>query len=90
MAYGIPVIANEKCEVIKDHINKSGAGFLYNTQETFTTAIQIAFSSNTNIMDLSEKAKTYVAENYTWVKVLEKFDTAIDHVTGYSSSSISQ
>ncbi|WP_413669474.1 glycosyltransferase family 4 protein [Mucilaginibacter sp. Mucisp86] len=89
MAYGIPVIANEKCEVIKDHIDKSGAGFLYNNQETFTAAIQTAFSSNTNIADLGEKAKTYVAENYTWIKVLDKFDAAVDYVAGYSSSSIS-
>ncbi|WP_426585059.1 glycosyltransferase family 4 protein [Mucilaginibacter sp. R-33] len=90
MAHGIPVIANEKCEVIKDHINKSGAGFLYINQETFTAAIQTAFSNNTNVANLSEKAKTYVTENYTWVKVLEKFDAAFDYVTGYSSSSISQ
>ncbi|SDG68055.1 glycosyltransferase family 4 protein [Mucilaginibacter sp. P25] len=90
MAYGIPVIANEKCEVIKDHINKSGAGFLYNNQETFIAAIQTAFSNNTNVADLSEKAKSYVAENYTWVKVLEKFDAAVDYVAGHSSSSISQ
>lgn len=90
MAFGIPVIANEKCEVIKDHINKSGAGFLYGNQETFAAAIQAAFSSHLNVDDLSDKAKTYVAENYTWEKVLDKFDKAIDYVAGHFSSSTSR
>ncbi|MFC0515405.1 glycosyltransferase family 4 protein [Mucilaginibacter angelicae] len=90
MVYGIPVIANEKCEVIKDHIHKSGAGFLYANQETFATAIQTAFSSSTNVEVLSAKAKTYVAENYTWEKVLDKYDTAINYVADHFSSSTSR
>jgi glycosyltransferase involved in cell wall biosynthesis len=89
MAYGIPVIANERCEVIKDHIKKSGAGFLYTNFESFISAIQTVFSPSTDIGDLSAKAKMYVAENYTWGKVLDKFHAAIDYVAGHFSSSTS-
>ncbi|PWK80206.1 glycosyl transferase family 1 [Mucilaginibacter oryzae] len=89
MAYGVPVIANEQCAVIRDHIDKSGAGFLYTDQETFNSAIEKAFSADTDIEALSAKAKAYVAENYTWEKVLQKFDNAINYVTGHFSSSTS-
>jgi glycosyltransferase involved in cell wall biosynthesis len=38
MAYGIPVIANQDCEVLKDHIANSKAGFVYKDYNTFKIA----------------------------------------------------
>ncbi|MEO3404021.1 glycosyltransferase family 4 protein [Mucilaginibacter sp. CAU 1740] len=89
MACGITVIANQKCEVIKEHIDKSGAGFLYTDTESFKGTIEKVFSADTDIDALSAKAKAYVAENYTWKKVLNKFDAAINYVTDHFSSSTS-
>lgn len=80
MAYGIPVIANEKCEVLKDHIENSKAGFLYNDYAGFKTALDTIFDPNTDMSILSHNAKQYVAENYTWKVTIQKYQEAINYV----------
>ncbi len=82
MAYGIPVIANEKCEVLKDHIISSKAGFLYHDFKTFKLAMDNLFSDSTNLAELGLNGKKYVAENYSWPAVIEKINKAIEYVAG--------
>ncbi|RYD88915.1 MAG: glycosyltransferase family 1 protein [Sphingobacteriales bacterium] len=82
MAYGIPVIANKECEVLKDHMDNSQAGFLYNSNSSFITALNTLFDNNTNRQQLSENARQYVAQNYTWHTVLHKYNRVIDYITG--------
>lgn len=82
MAYGVPVIANEKCEVLKDHIVGSKAGFLYRDFKTFKLAMDSVFNNNTDLVKLSQNGKKYVAENYSWQAVIEKINKAIEFVAG--------
>lgn len=81
MSYGVPVIANEKCEVLKDHINNSHAGFLYDDFNSFKIAVDKIFSPEIDINQLSKNAKHYVAENYTWQVTIDKYDKAIDYIS---------
>ncbi|GAA4902875.1 glycosyltransferase family 4 protein [Mucilaginibacter defluvii] len=80
MAQGIPVIANERSEVLKDHINNSQAGFLYHDQQSFNKALDVAINPALDRKQLSLNAKQYVAENYTWPVVINKFIKAVDYV----------
>ncbi|WP_419788681.1 glycosyltransferase family 4 protein [Mucilaginibacter sp. SP1R1] len=82
MAYGIPVIANEQCEVLKDHINNSKAGFLYHDFNTFQQAINTLTNPGVDITTLGQNAQKYVTENYTWPVVIEKINKAINFVAG--------
>lgn len=81
-AYGIPVIANEKCEVLKDHIELSQGGFLFAEYDRFERAVQQLSTSNSGAM--GEKAQAYIEQNYTWDKVLARFGEAVDYVAGIS------
>src|SRR5690606_25530796 len=45
MMMGKPVIANRKCEVLKDHINHSGAGMLYECYDEFETILRQMFEN---------------------------------------------
>lgn len=80
MAYGIPVIANEGCEVLKDHIEESQAGFTYHDYASFKTAADKIIKQQTDVALLSSNAKKYVAKNYTWDTVINKFDKMINYV----------
>ena len=81
MDEGIPVIVNEKCEVLYDHIRKSGSGSSYNSFDTFTLAlIGYIRKSEEEIREEGINAQRYIAEHYTWESVLDKFDKAIDFV----------
>ena len=81
MAYGVPVIANEKCEVLKDHINDSDAGFLFNDYDSFKNSLNTIINPNFDTTVLSENAKKYVAENYSWPVTIEKYKKAIDYIS---------
>lgn len=77
----IPVV-NGNCEVLKDHIEQSGAGFYFTDYQSFENSLsQILSLSEEEKQEISTKAKNYVKDNYTWTKVLEKFDKAIDFIT---------
>jgi glycosyltransferase involved in cell wall biosynthesis len=81
MAYGVPVIANEQCEVLNDHIVNSKAGYLYNNYNSFKTAIDTLLNPTTDLHQLSINAKQYVAANYTWAVTIEKYRKAVDYVS---------
>ena len=79
-AYGIPVLANKNCEVLKDHIDLSQGGMLFADYPSFADAIQQLLSQDSS--DMSENARIYIEQNYTWDKVLAKFTKAVDYVVG--------
>jgi len=81
MAYGVPVIANENCEVLKDHINNSNGGFLFNDYGSFKKSLDTILSPDFDTTILSENAKKYVAENYSWPITIEKYKKAIDYIS---------
>lgn len=74
----IPVIANAQSEVLEDHINKSNGGWVYQDYNGFNAAmIDILRDSNT---EKGLSGFRYIKENYTWEKVIKKFDDTIDYV----------
>jgi glycosyltransferase involved in cell wall biosynthesis len=77
MANGIPVIANKDCEVLKDHIENSQAGFLFNDYKSFEKALKTIDSLQFDVNVLSANAKKYIAQNYTWDVTIEKYQKAI-------------
>jgi len=81
MAEGIPVIANERCEVLKDHIDSSKAGFTFANFISFKSALDTLFNQDTHLDELKSNAKKYVNDNYRWETVLEEFRKAIDFVS---------
>ncbi|MGM5630865.1 glycosyltransferase family 4 protein [Apibacter raozihei] len=82
MSIGIPVLANAKCEVLKDHIINSKAGFAYTNFEDFKLYIKkiLSLSQNEKIT-LGENGKKYVNENYQWEIIIDKFIKAINEVS---------
>lgn len=81
MVAGIPVVANGRTEVLKNHIEQSRGGYLFFDFETFKEALDDLQNSSTNIDLLKENAKAYVTKNYNWETVIEKVSKAIDYVS---------
>ncbi len=81
MAYGIPVIANKDCEVLKEHIENSHAGFLFNDYKSFEKAVDTIDNPQFDASALSTNAKKYIAENYTWDVTIKKYQKAIAQIS---------
>ncbi|MFN0083152.1 MAG: glycosyltransferase family 4 protein [Ferruginibacter sp.] len=75
----VPVIANAESDVLKDHINKSNGGWIYNNFPSFSNALNSVIE-NENNEEKGLAGYRYVMENYTWEKVLTNFDNAIAYV----------
>ena len=75
------VIANGQCEVLQNHIIDSKAGYSYVDQKSFKKTINSLLNLSQNEEEaMGIKGYNYVLKNYTWNRILEKFDTAIEFV----------
>lgn len=81
MQIGKPVIANKKCDVLKNHIEQSKAGFLFENYNDFRTVIDRTLSlSSSEKNNIAQNGTRYVKNNYDWETIMEKFYKAIDYV----------
>ncbi len=78
-AYGIPVLANRNCEVIKEHIEVSQAGVLFTDYASFAQSVDQLLTRNTD--EMARNGQAYVEQYYTWNKVLTKFTNAVNYVS---------
>jgi glycosyltransferase involved in cell wall biosynthesis len=77
---GVPVIANGRTEVLKDHIHDSNGGWTYNNYEDFKAAVIESLTDEGKRIKKGAAGYDYVKKNYTWEKVLSIFDEAIADV----------
>ncbi|MGY0039763.1 glycosyltransferase [Pedobacter sp. NJ-S-72] len=81
MLAGVPVIANRDCEVLKDHIENSQAGFTFNDFESFKSAVDKVLNDGLDLSLLQQNGKKYINDNYSWEAVISKMTQAIDFVS---------
>lgn len=81
MSIGKPVLANGYCDVLKQHIEQSQAGFLYYNEKDFNQQIdKIMHLSSYDKRIIAQNGKLYAEKNYRWENIMAKFDAAIDYV----------
>ncbi len=76
----VPVIANGKTDVLKDHINKSKGGWCYTSYREFKASLN-ALSDNEKKLDQKrQNGFEYVTSNYSWIAVIKKYLHAINNL----------
>lgn len=71
MAYGKPALVNGHCEVLKGHIQRSGAGFAYTDDEGFQNGIGQLWDEAV-YQEMGKRAADYVKGQYSWEKMTEE------------------
>lgn len=80
MALGVPGIVNGKCDVLRGHCQKSGAGVYYQSYEEFEQKFLALLVNMEEYKEMSLKAIKYVERNYEWEFVEHKFRTVIENM----------
>lgn len=80
MALGVPVIVNGKCEVLKGHCERSGAGFYYMNEKDAIDVMDSLINGQDQKV-LAGNARRYVAENYQWDTIIKKVADMIQAIT---------
>jgi len=83
MAQGTPNIVNGRCEILADHVARSGAGFVYHDQAAFDAALDAAMA-----LDATERtrqanlARRYVLDNYSRDQVRARLIAEVEALAG--------
>lgn len=89
MAQRTPVIVNGRCEVLKDHIERSGAGFHYRTVQELAgfmaRVLQLAESERAR---MGEAGRQYVLDRYSEEHVRERLVDAVERIAEARSDRI--
>lgn len=73
MAYGVPALVNEECDVLKGHMQRSGGGFGYHDYASFQQGLEKLTERDEVYEEMALKAGKYVREQYDWKRITERF-----------------
>lgn len=84
MSHGKIVIANGQCDVLKEHIQKSHAGFCYSGYKEFANCLKWVLSmSKEEEKNYASNGVSYVSQHYAWHVILKKFDQAFLYIDNH-------
>lgn len=69
MAQRTPVLVNGKSEVLVEHVEKSGGGFVYHNYHDFAAAISNVFRNQSQSAIIGKMARDYVVSHYSFQRV---------------------
>lgn len=75
---GTPVIANGASEVMRWHVQRSGAGLVYDDDVELEECLAFVAAAPCAARDIGAHGRRYVLENYTWDRVLDRVEHALD------------
>lgn len=75
---GTPVIANRLSEVVAWHVERSGAGVLYQGHQELVEALTMLDAEPDTFARLAEGGRDYVEKHYEPARVLDRFEANLD------------
>lgn len=76
-----PVVVHSRCPVTKYHVEESSGGLYFGSEQEFSAVVNY-FIDNPNIKkEFGINGLKYVHEIYSWSKVLERFDNAVERLS---------
>jgi len=83
MAQGTPLIVNGECEILADHVDASGSGFVFRGEEELRAAIDAMRAQSAEARaQQAQRARTYVIENYSRDQVRARLIDEVEALAG--------
>ena len=79
---GRPVLVNGDCEVLRGQILRSGGGLYYRRYDEFAAALDLLLAESTLADALGRQGQAYFLENYSWERVMAKYEGLLARVAG--------
>ncbi len=74
---GVPVLSNAGCAVTQFHCRKSNGGFFFEDYLEFEECVNLFLNDPVLRSKMGANGKQYVVENYSWEKVINRFEEAL-------------
>ncbi|MCM2254470.1 MAG: glycosyltransferase [Vicinamibacteria bacterium] len=82
MAQGVPALVNGRSDVLVEHCRRSNAGLWYETAEEFGEALDLLARGDGLRQAMAQNARRYVAAEYRWDVVMERYRSLIAAARG--------
>lgn len=74
-----PILVQGKTEPLKQHCIDGNCGLWYTDSREFTVALDLLRADSKLRLSLGRNGKRYIKENYSWRKVIEKYERMFQH-----------
>lgn len=74
---GAPALVSARCAVTSDHCRRARAGLYFASCFEFEEAVRFLLSDKAASRTMAESGRNYVLGQYSWEKVLTRFDAAL-------------
>lgn len=79
--HSTPVLVHEKCQVTKNHCEKSNGGLYFSNFEEFESCINYFLQNKDKSKIFGKNGNQYVINNYSWNKIISKYVDFITRIT---------
>jgi glycosyltransferase involved in cell wall biosynthesis len=74
---GTPALVNARCEVTREHCEQGQGGLFFNGYQEFEAILDRLIVDGVLRRKLGENGSRYVEQNFTWDKVISRFQRAV-------------
>lgn len=78
MAAGTPVVANGASDVVRWHLDKSGAGLIYDGEAELVQCLELVTDEPQAVAALARDGRSYVSERYQLDQVVDRVVASLD------------
>jgi glycosyltransferase involved in cell wall biosynthesis len=79
MAQKTPILVNGNCQVLVEHVNRSGGGKVYHNYKEFVAGLQEMLTNSQQRLVMGQKGRDYVVENFSEQGVRDRLLQEIHH-----------
>jgi glycosyltransferase involved in cell wall biosynthesis len=79
---GTAALVNARCDVMREHCQKSQGGLYFRNYAEFEACLDLLLSDASFRERLGERGRRYVAQNYMWEQVMNRFLAAVQTLAG--------
>jgi glycosyltransferase involved in cell wall biosynthesis len=83
-AHGRPALVQGHCEVLRGHAERSGAAIPYGGFAEFECALEMLCEDRALADAMGAKGRAYVAQNYTWDVVMDRYEQLLERTAAVS------
>jgi len=85
---GVPVLVNARCAPTREHCEQSGAGLWFGDFAEFEAVVGLLTTDDAVHETMRRNGRAYVAANYTWPVVLDRYCGFLERFTGGAGAAL--